>query len=235
MSVTVSVTVTVTVAVWHAAHHRHTSSTHVTDLSRTRPYTRSLARTSFHTLARASHLAQAPRKALTMSDREMIVRWEDPAEALAQLPHLDGIDYLRKMQAGEIPGAPIAGHVAMELTEVAEGAVTFTSTPDESHYNPIGMVHGGLVCTLLDSALGCAAQTLLPAGTGYTSIEIHVNYLRPVTSQSAPLTCVGRVVKPGRRVTFAEGEVRDARGNTVATATGSLLIFPIDGSPAAAS
>jgi uncharacterized protein (TIGR00369 family) len=88
-------------------------------------------------------------------------------------------------------------------------------------------VHGGLVCTLLDSAVGCATHTTLPAGTGYTSIEIKVNYLRPVTRDSGPLTCVGRVTKPGSRVTFAEGEVTDNTGRTVATATSTLLVFPI--------
>lgn len=154
--------------------------------------------------------------------------WADPAEGLALLPTMDGIDFLRKIAAGEIPGAPIGAHVGMDLAEVDEGTVTFRCYPDESHYNPIGMVHGGFVCTLLDSALGCATHTILPAGTGYTSIEIKVNYLRPVTSDSGPLFATGRVTKPGRRVSFAEGEVVDNRGKTVATASGSLLIFPLE-------
>lgn len=159
--------------------------------------------------------------------RESTVRWSDPKVALAELPKLDGIDYLRKMMAGELPGAPIASHFNMTLAEVEEGTVTFRSTPNESHYNPIGTVHGGLACTILDSALGCAAHTLLKAGTGYTSIEIKINYLRPILADSGPLTCVGRVVKPGRRVTFAEGELMDGAGNVLATASGSLLILPI--------
>ncbi|MGO3147394.1 MAG: PaaI family thioesterase [Leucobacter sp.] len=162
------------------------------------------------------------------SQREITVRWRDPAEGLAALPALSGLEYLQKMASGELPGAPIASHIGMEFVEVNEGTVTFTCQPNESHYNPIGMVHGGVVCTLLDSALGCATQTLLPAGIGYTSIEIKVNYLRPVTADSGPLTCVGRVTKPGRRVTFAEGEVVDKDGKVVATASGSLLIFPIE-------
>lgn len=160
--------------------------------------------------------------------RETLVRWEDPQVGLAQLPVLDGIDYLRRMAAGTIPPAPIAHHVGMALTEVEHGAVTFRADPNESHYNPIGMVHGGLVCTLLDSALGCAVHTTLPAGTGYTSIEIKTNYLRPVSAASGPLTCTGRVVKPGRRVAFAEGEVTDTHGKTVATASGTLLVFPLE-------
>lgn len=163
-----------------------------------------------------------------MAEREKTISWRDPAEGLAVLPSLDGIDYLKKMAAGELPGAPMASHVHMELTDVDHGSVTFRCEPDESHYNPIGAVHGGLVCTLLDSALGCATHTTLPAGTGYTSIEIKVNYLRPVIADSGPLTCIGRVTKPGRRVTFAEGEVIDAAGRTVATASGTLLVFPME-------
>lgn len=162
------------------------------------------------------------------STRETTVTWTDPSRGLALLPTMDGIDFLKKMTSGEIPGAPIGAHIGMELAEVEAGTVTFHCHPDESHYNPIGMVHGGLVCTLLDSALGCAVHTTLPAGTGYTSIEIKVNYLRPVTAASGPLVCTGRVTKSGRRVAFAEGEVLDTLGKIVATASGSLLIFPLD-------
>ena len=160
--------------------------------------------------------------------RETTVTWTDPKQGLALLPTMNGLDFLTKIASGEIPGAPIGAHIGMELAEVEEGTVTFNCHPDESHYNPIGMVHGGLVCTLLDSALGCAVHTTLPQGTGYTSIEIKVNYLRPVTADSGPLVCTGRVTKGGRRVAFAEGEVLDNKGKTVATASGSLLIFPLE-------
>lgn len=164
---------------------------------------------------------------MTTTPRETVVSWDDPKIGLAEMPKLDGIVYLQKMMSGELPGPPIGSHFNMSLVEVGEGTATFNCDPDESHYNPIGMVHGGLACTLLDSALGCAAHTLLPAGTGYTSIEIKINYLRPIHADSGPLTCVGRVVKPGRRVSFAEGEITDSAGKVVATASGSLLIFPL--------
>ncbi|MGO1172752.1 MAG: PaaI family thioesterase [Actinomycetaceae bacterium] len=163
-----------------------------------------------------------------MTERESTIRWEDPATGLAILPTVSGLEFLTRMKNREVPGPPIASHFAMDILEVERGTVTFSSTPDESHDNPIGVVHGGLVCTLLDSALGCATHTTLPAGTGYTSIEIKVSYLRPVTAAGGPLTCVGRVTKPGSRVTFAEGEVRDASGKVVATASGSLLVFPLE-------
>jgi uncharacterized protein (TIGR00369 family) len=86
-------------------------------------------------------------------------------------------------------------------------------------------VHGGLVCTLLDSAAGSAVQSTLPAGVSYTSIEIKVNYLRPVHAQSGRLLAHGWVTKPGRRVAFAEADVRDADGKLVATASSTCLVM----------
>ncbi|MEX5261551.1 PaaI family thioesterase [Kocuria sp. CPCC 205263] len=162
------------------------------------------------------------------AERETVIRWRDPREGRAVMPTLDGIEFLRRMVAGDLPNPPMAGHVNMDLVDVEHGTVTFRGQPDESHYNPIGVVHGGFVGTVLDSALECAAHSTLPAGTGYTSIEIKTNYLRPVSADSGPLTCTGRVVKPGRRVIFAEGEVVDKGGETVATASGSLLVFPLE-------
>lgn len=162
------------------------------------------------------------------TDREVLVTWTDPQRGLAELPGLSGLEFMKKIAAGELPGAPMASHLNMTLAEVEHGRASFRALPDESHYNPIGTVHGGYMCTLLDSALGCAVHTTLPVGTGYTSIEIKTNFLRPVSADSGPLNCTGRVVKSGRRVAFAEAEIVDAAGKTVATASGSLLIFPME-------
>lgn len=162
-----------------------------------------------------------------MSDRQRTITWEDPAPGVAAMPGMTGLQYLHAMIAGELPPPPMAAVMDMRLVRAEPGIAAFECDPDESHYNPIGAVHGGLVCTLLDSALGCAAQTTLPAAQGYTSIEIKVNYLRPVTHASGTLTATGRVTKPGSRVAFAEGEVTDASGKVVATASGTLLVFAI--------
>jgi len=162
-----------------------------------------------------------------MNERRRTVEWDDPAPGVARMPGMTGLDYLRAMLSGELPPPPIAGLMQMALTDAGPGTATFVCDPHESHYNPIGTVHGGLVCTLLDSALGCAVQSTLPQGQGYTSIGITVNYLRPVHAASGPLTCVATVTKPGTRVAFADGVVTDGEGKVVATATGSLLVFPI--------
>jgi uncharacterized protein (TIGR00369 family) len=164
---------------------------------------------------------------MTDAERTRTVQWEDPAPALAVMPTVTGLEYLRRMIGGQLPPPPITVLMRMTLTEAEEGRVVFVCEPDESHYNPIGTVHGGLLCTLLDSSLGCAVQSTLPQGMGYTSIEINVNYLRPVYAHTGPLRCTATVTKPGRRVAFADGVVTDASGKTVATATGSLLVFPI--------
>ncbi len=104
--------------------------------------------------------------------------------------------------------------------------MVFGCLPSHAHYNPIGMVHGGLVCTLLDTVTGCAAHTTWPAGVGYTSIEIKVNYLRPVLADTGELTATGLVIKGGKRVIFAEGNVKTSAGDLVATASSALLVVP---------
>ncbi|HET6391736.1 MAG TPA: PaaI family thioesterase [Blastococcus sp.] len=159
--------------------------------------------------------------------RSRTVEWHDPMITAAGALQRSGLATMEAIRDGELPPPPIAMLMQMGVTALEEGRVEFTCELDESVYNPIGVVHGGLVCTLLDTVAGCAVHTTLPAGVGYTSIELKVNYLRAVHTTSGPLTAVGRVVKPGRRVAFAEGEVRDAAGRTVATASSSLLVFPV--------
>ena len=157
--------------------------------------------------------------------RERTISWHDPLVGAGAGRAMTGLDYLRAMLDAELPPPPIAATLGFTLGSVAAGEATFVGTPDESVYNPIGVVHGGFVCTLLDSAIGCAVHTTLPAGVGYTSIEIKVSYLRPITAVSGELTAHGWVTKPGRRVAFAEADVRDAAGKVLATATGSCLVM----------
>lgn len=157
--------------------------------------------------------------------RSREITWHDPLVGAGAARQLSGFDYLTAMQEERLPGPPIAHALGFTLTRIADGEVWFGCEPHESHYNPIGMVHGGLVCTLLDSALACAVHTQLPAGVGYTSIEIKVSYLRAISPATGTLTAHGWVTKPGRRVAFAEGDVRDPEGKVLATASGSCLIM----------
>jgi len=161
------------------------------------------------------------------AEQSRTVTWRDPLRSAEAGLRMAGVDYLRAMVTGEIPPPPIAQLIQMELAEADPGRVVFTCTPDESAYNPIGAVHGGLVCTLLDSVAGCALHSTLPAGKGYTSVEIKVSYLKAVRASSGLLTAVGTVVKAGARVGFTEGVVTDASGAVVATATSTLLVFDL--------
>jgi uncharacterized protein (TIGR00369 family) len=139
--------------------------------------------------------------------RSKTIEWTEPVPLAAALPAMSGLEFLRAIASGELPQPPIMATM--------------------SCFNPIGTIHGGYACTVLDSAAACAGQTVLPAGSGYTSIDLHVAYLRPVLPQNGPFTAVGRVVKPGRRVIFTEAELLDATGAVVATATSSLLVLPL--------
>jgi uncharacterized protein (TIGR00369 family) len=157
--------------------------------------------------------------------RSRTLTYYDPIATAQALRPLSGRDAIEAIRAGQVAPPPIASLFGFDITDVRDGEVTFTCTPDEAAYNPIGLVHGGLVCTLLDTVIGCAVHTTLPAGVGYTSIELKVNYLRAVHANRGALVARGRVTKPGRRVAFAEGEVHDADGKLVATASGSCLVM----------
>jgi uncharacterized protein (TIGR00369 family) len=155
------------------------------------------------------------------------ITWRDPMTTQATVAAMSGLSYWQAVADGHLPPPPIGELVQMSIVAVENGGITFSWTPDESMYNPLGLVHGGAVCTLLDTVAACALHTTLPQGVGYTSVEIKVNYLKAVTLDSGPLTAVGSVVKAGSRIGFAEGELIDASGKVVATASTTLLIFEL--------
>jgi uncharacterized protein (TIGR00369 family) len=159
-----------------------------------------------------------------LSETSQVFSWVDPAQVLAQTAKLSGLEYMQGLRDGTIPEPPIAVLMQFRPIEVEPGKVVFECTPSDAHYNPIGMVHGGLVCTVLDTATGCAAHSTLPAGVGYTSVEIKVNYLRPVLADTGVLIATGQVIKGGNRVIFAEGNVTTSAGDLVATASSTLLV-----------
>jgi uncharacterized protein (TIGR00369 family) len=163
--------------------------------------------------------------------RSRTVTWEDPVPVLSKAAHMAGIEVMRAIATGELPPPPIANLMNFTVTDVQSGRIAFSCTPGEEHYNPLGVIHGGLLCTLLDTVAGCAAHTTLAAGVAYTSIEIKVSYLRPVTLSSGTLSAVGTVTKNGRRVIFADGIVHDGVGRPVASASSSLLVIHPDRGP----
>jgi uncharacterized protein (TIGR00369 family) len=157
--------------------------------------------------------------------RSKTVTWYDPMVNADSASTLNGLDFLIALRDGLLPPPPIARLMGFTLVQVERGLAVFECTPDESAYNPIGVVHGGLVCTLTASAAGCAVQSTLEGGVAYTSIDINVTYLRPVTKDSGLIRATGRVTKPGRKVAYATIEVTDEAGKLLAQATSSCLVM----------
>jgi uncharacterized protein (TIGR00369 family) len=138
---------------------------------------------------------------------------------------MSGLEFLGKLVRGELPPPPIARLMDFSLAEVGEGRAVFEVVPGEKHYNPIGVVHGGLLTTLLDSAMGCAVQSLQPAGTGYTTVELHVNLVRAVGADTGRLRAEAETIHRGSRVATAQGRVVDVAGRLYAHGTSTCLIL----------
>jgi uncharacterized protein (TIGR00369 family) len=146
---------------------------------------------------------------------------------LETLRELAGIDLFRKLISGELPGAPIAELMNMWIHEAEPGRIVFAGRPDLQHYNPIGSVHGGYAGTMLDSCMSCAVQSMLPKGTGYTTLEYKVSLVRAISHKTGTVYAEGTVIQVGSRVGTAEGRIVDAAGKVLATGTTTCLIFPI--------
>lgn len=147
-----------------------------------------------------------------------------PMPTMAALP---GLDFIQAMFAGKFPAPPIMRMVGFAPGRAEKGMVEFRSTPSFDHYNPIGSVHGGYAATLLDSAMGCAVHTVLPAGTGYTTLEFKVNFVRGMTADTGLIRAIGTVLNAGRRAAIAEGKIIDAQDRLIAHATTTCLIFEL--------
>ena len=157
--------------------------------------------------------------------RTLEVKWEDPI-ALAQAAHkMSGIEFLRAIRDRRLPAPPIAQLLGFALVEVEPGHAEFEVTPGEQHYNPIGVVHGGLAMTLLDSAMGCAVQTQMPAGGGYTTLEAKTNLVRAITAETGALRAIGKLVHLGKRIATAEARLEDAAGKLYAHATTTCIVL----------
>lgn len=157
-------------------------------------------------------------------NRSRLVTWADPAAVEANLRKYSGLEFLKRLAAGEFPPAPMASLLNISLTEVEQGRVVFEGTPEEYHYNPLGVVHGGMTATLLDSALGCCVNSLLAVGDFYTTLELKVNYLRPITLDTGRIRAIATIVHIGRSTAVAEGRVVDAQDKVYAYASTTCLI-----------
>jgi uncharacterized protein (TIGR00369 family) len=158
--------------------------------------------------------------------RSRTLEWSDPVATAAAGAQMSGLDYLRAVIAGELGRPPISITMNMAVVELDDGRAVFSGEPGEEHYNPIGVVHGGYAATILDSALGCAVHTTLPAGVGYTSLGLEVKYLRPISRDTGRVLCEGTVVHRGRKQATAEARLTaENTGKLLATGTSTLMIF----------
>jgi uncharacterized protein (TIGR00369 family) len=152
--------------------------------------------------------------------------WHDPVPALQAAQTMSGLAYLKALMAGELPPPPVIDLVGINMTEAGEGRVVLTIEPAEYHYNIMGMVHGGISATLLDTGMGLSVLSLLPAGHRFTTLEIKVNYLRPITERTGIVTCEGTIIHRGARIATSEARITDARGKLYAHSTTTCMIFP---------
>lgn len=142
-----------------------------------------------------------------------------------QIQGLTGLQVMTALLDGDLPHPYMADTFDCELIEVGDGHAVFQSTPQLKHYNPLGTVHGGWYATLLDFALGCAVQTKLPAGAGYTTSQLNLNIVRAANTKTGPLRCVGTALHVGRQVGTSEARIVGPDGKLYAHATTTCAIF----------
>ena len=168
----------------------------------------------------AAQLAQVQAAMLAAGAQAGVARPE-------QVAGLSGLELMQKMLAGELPYPHIADTLDFALVEVAVGRAVFQGTPQLKHYNPLGSVHGGWYATLLDSALGCAVHTTVPAGYSYTTAELGLNIVRAASASTGPLRAIGQVIHSGRQLATAEARIVGPDGKLYAHATTTCLVFPV--------
>ncbi len=137
-----------------------------------------------------------------------------------------GLAWLEALARGEVEPPPAARLVGLSLVEVERGRAVFALEPQARHYNPMGVVHGGIISTILDTAMGCAVQSMLPAGTGYTTTDLHVTFVRAITEATGRVTAEGRSLHAGGRLATADGRLTDATGRLLAHAVTSCFVMP---------
>ena len=142
------------------------------------------------------------------------------------LKSLSGLDFLKGIVDGTQPSPPISELLGFHLVEVEEGRAVFEGVPEFRHYNPIGTVHGGFAATLLDSALGCSIFSTLTKGDAWTTLELKLNYVRPMSKDTGPVRAEGRIIHRGRTVATSEGDLKDRAGKLYAHASTTCMIFP---------
>jgi uncharacterized protein (TIGR00369 family) len=157
--------------------------------------------------------------------RRRTITSEDPAIIAKAIPDMTGPDFIRRIKEGRVPTLPIFRLIDFRFAGVDVRRVVFEMTPGEYHYNPAGAVHGGVTCTVLDSAATCAAHSTLPPSMVPATLEIKINYLHPIINETGTMRCEGALIHKGNRTVVAEARMLDAEGLLYAYAASTCLIF----------
>lgn len=152
----------------------------------------------------------------------------DRSQSQSSVASLSGLELLRAMERGDLPMPPAARLLGIRGVEFQPGAAVFEMAAAAEHYNPLGVIHGGLLATLLDTAMGCAVHSVLPAGVSYTTLEFKINFVRAATLASGTLRAHARLVHEGGRTAVAEGRIEDGHGRLVAHGTTTCLVLRPD-------
>jgi uncharacterized protein (TIGR00369 family) len=159
--------------------------------------------------------------------RERTFTWSDPQIGAQAALKMNGLEYLKAMERGELPRPPIVEALDLGKIKVEHGNVSFEFIPAEYHYNPIGSVHGGVISTILDSAMGCTLHSLITEGTVYTTLELKVNFLRAIKLGSGPLICSGKIIHFGSKTALLEAQIVDNEGKVYAHGVSTCLLMKL--------
>jgi uncharacterized protein (TIGR00369 family) len=140
---------------------------------------------------------------------------------------VSGLEFLSALRDGKHPAPPYAVESDIWITEVESGRVVFEAEPSALFYNPLGTVHGGWTSGLLDSAMGCAVHSLLKPGQAYTTVDMTINFVRPLFANTGRLKCEGKIIHPGNRIATSEGRVWDRDGKLIAHGSETCLIWSV--------
>lgn len=157
--------------------------------------------------------------------RTRTIAWQDPVEAAGRALEMSGIERLHSYAAGEVPPSPFALTIDTDVAEFAEGRAVIEFRPAEFHYNIMGFVHTGVIAAVLDSAMGVALQSRLPAHAGFVTLEINVDILLPMAGDAGAINAEGTVLRLGSRIANTEGRAVDEAGRTYARATSTLMVM----------
>jgi uncharacterized protein (TIGR00369 family) len=160
-------------------------------------------------------------------ERVHTLTWEDPKKSARDAGSISGIDYLRAIIKGQIASPPAARLVGYHIVEVENGRAVFSLTPAEFHYNPFATVHGGIASTLLDTTMTAAVLSTLPIGLSCSTLEIKVNFIRPITRKTGKMRCEADIIHIGKRIATAAGKLRDGDKKLYAHAVSTSLIFQL--------